>query len=64
MRSCVRTSWKHEDIDVMRPDVDLRIERLSDRSVPLAGYNGGDKDDTDYRYWFTVTDEMCLQIVP
>jgi hypothetical protein len=41
-----------EDIDVMRPDVDLRIERLSDRSVSLARYNGGDKDDIDYSYWY------------
>jgi Zn-finger nucleic acid-binding protein len=51
-----------EDIDVMRPEVDLRMERLSDRSVYVAGYNGGDDDEIDYRYWFTVTDDGGLRI--
>jgi hypothetical protein len=34
---------------VYRPDVDLRIERLSDRSVYMAGYGGDDDGDLDYR---------------
>lgn len=51
-----------EDIDVLRPDVDLRMERLSDKSVYVAGYGGGDDGEIDYRYWFTVTDEEGLSI--
>jgi len=51
-----------EDIDVMRVGVDLRMERLSDKSVYIAGYSGGDEDDIDYRYWFTVNDEGELEI--
>jgi predicted RNA-binding Zn-ribbon protein involved in translation (DUF1610 family) len=46
-----------EDIDVLRPNVDLRMERSSDRSVYVAGYGGGDDGEIDYRYWFTVDDD-------
>ena len=46
-----------EDIDVMRVGVDLRMERLSDKSVYVAGYGGGDDGDLDYRYWFTCTED-------
>jgi DNA-directed RNA polymerase subunit M/transcription elongation factor TFIIS len=51
-----------DDIDVLRPDVDLRMERLSYRSVYVAGYDGGDDGDLDYRYWFGVNDEGELRI--
>lgn len=51
-----------EDIDVMRVGVDLRMERMSDKSVFIAGYGGGDDGDIDYRYFFTVTDEGGLRI--
>ena len=46
-----------EDIDIYRPDVNLRMERLSDKAVYVAGYSGGDEDDIDFRYWFTCTDD-------
>ena len=45
-----------EDIDIYRPDTDLRMERLSHESVYVAGYGGGRESSTDYRYWFTVRD--------
>jgi len=51
-----------EDIDVMRPNVDLRMERSSNRSVYVAGYGGGDDGELDYRYWFTTTDDGELRI--
>jgi DNA-directed RNA polymerase subunit M/transcription elongation factor TFIIS len=51
-----------EDIDVLRPNVDLRMERLSHRSVYVAGYDGGDDGEIDYRYWFTTTDDGELRI--
>jgi predicted RNA-binding Zn-ribbon protein involved in translation (DUF1610 family) len=51
-----------EDIDVMRPNVDLRMERSSNRSVYVAGYGGGDDGEIDYRYWFTTTDDGELRI--
>jgi predicted RNA-binding Zn-ribbon protein involved in translation (DUF1610 family) len=52
-----------EDIDVMRPNVDLRMERSSNRSVYVAGYGGGGDDgEIDYRYWFTTTDDGELRI--
>lgn len=51
-----------EDIDVLRPNVDLRMERLSHRSVYVAGYDGGDDGEIDYRYWFTTTDDGQLRI--
>jgi len=50
-----------EDIDILRLDVDLRMERLSDKSVFVAGYGGGDNGEIDYRYWFNV-DEGQLSI--
>jgi len=42
-----------EDIDVLREDVDLRIERMSEDSVFLAGYS----DEVNYKYHFVCTDE-------
>lgn len=45
-----------EDIDIYRPNTNLRIERLSHGSVYVAGYSGGDENNIDYRYWFTVRD--------
>lgn len=51
-----------EDIDVLHPNVDLRMERSSDRSVYVAGYGGGDDGEIDYRYWFTVDDDGGLRI--
>lgn len=38
-----------EDIDTLRPDVDLRMERMSESSVYVAGYNGGDDGEIDYQ---------------
>lgn len=45
-----------EDIDIYHPDTNLRIERLSDESVYVAGYSGGDSGNIDRRYWFTIED--------
>ena len=45
-----------EDIDIYYPDVNLRMERLTHKSVYIAGYSGGDENNIDYRYWFNCTD--------
>ena len=42
-----------EDIDVLRENFDLRIERMSKDSVFLAGYS----DEVNYKYHFVCTDD-------
>ena len=51
-----------EDIDIYHQGSSLRIERLSEKSVFVAGYNGGENGNTDYRYWFNVNDDGDLEI--
>ena len=46
-----------EDIDVYHTEASLRMERLNDKSVFVAGYNGGEDNDIDYRYYFTCTED-------
>ncbi|QRV16025.1 hypothetical protein JMJ58_03760 [Haloterrigena salifodinae] len=51
-----KTITPSEDIDVAH-DVDmLRMERMDDDSIYVAGYTDGD-DEPDYRYWFICTDD-------
>ena len=45
-----------DDIDVMHNVDYLRIERMSEREIYLAGYTDDDVD-TDYRYWVECSDD-------
>lgn len=46
-----------EDIDVYHTEASLRMERMSDKSVFVAGYNGGENNNIDYRYHFTCVED-------
>jgi len=46
-----------EDIDVYHTEASLRMERMNDKSVFVAGYNGGEDNDIDYRYYFACTED-------
>ena len=51
-----------EDIDIYRPNVDLTMERLSEKSVFVSGDGGGDDGEIDYRYWFNADgDELSIK---